>query len=327
MKKILLGILITLLLVNNLIVFAESDISVYVNDSPVDFDQKPIIENGRTLVPIRAVAEEMGANVTWDSNTKTAKITLDGKTAMLKVDINDMIFGTIANPDESKLIQLDVPPRIYNGRTLLPIRAVVESFGGSVEWIETAKRIYVTYEKGLGSYQKGIVTNNSFESEYFGLRFNLPSGYIMSTEKELLKLVDVAKNYANDEYIKNYDYSSANNVYEMMAVSLKNTNVIVLTEKIAFENITVEQYFDIVKENVAKIYPDFEFEFNDDIGSVDIAGQSYKKVIIIMSINGIKVNQEYYVRKIGDRMLSIAFSFTDENKDEKNTLLNAFKPY
>lgn len=327
MKKILLGILITLLLINSLIVFAESDISVYVNDKQIAFDQQPIVEDGRTLVPVRAIVENMGAIVDWESKTQTVKITLDGKTSVLRVDINDMIFGTIANPDESKLIKLDVPPRIYNGRTLLPIRAVVESFGGSVEWIETAKRIYVTYKKGLGSYQKGIVTNKSFESEYLGLRFKLPSGYIMSTEKELLKLVDVAKNYANDEYMKNYDYSSANNVYEMMAVSLKNTNVIVLTEKIPFENITVEQYFDAVKENVTKLYPDFEFEFIDDTESVDIAGQSYKKVIIIMSINGIKVNQEYYIRKIGDRILSIAFTFTDENKEEKNTLLNAFKPY
>ncbi len=97
-KKIISFILV-LVLCASLIVptFASSGVSVYLDGEKMQFDVEPIIVNGRTLVPMRAVLEKLGAEVLWDGATRTAMakkgdiemvITIDDAT-MYKLDFNE----------------------------------------------------------------------------------------------------------------------------------------------------------------------------------------------------------------------------------------------
>lgn len=106
------------------------NVDVYVNGEYVYFpDQKPFVDTktNRTYVPIRFVAEELGAKVDWDAQKMTAVIGRDGKTVTVTVGTN------IAYVD-NKLVTLDAVAMLVNQRTVVPLRFVSEALGEKVKW-------------------------------------------------------------------------------------------------------------------------------------------------------------------------------------------------
>lgn len=97
----------------------------------------PIVENGRTLVPIRAIIEAMGGDVKWDGETNTAVLTLGEDVITLVIGSETALF----NQEENTL---DVAPKIINDRTMLPVRFVAEKFNFNVDWNEQTRTITVT---------------------------------------------------------------------------------------------------------------------------------------------------------------------------------------
>ena len=91
------------------------------------FDVPPIIEDGSTLVPMRFLFEQMGADVEWDSETQTATATLDNKAVTFSIDnVNARI--------NNKPAKMDVPARLVNGKTMVPLRFLSENMGYDVDW-------------------------------------------------------------------------------------------------------------------------------------------------------------------------------------------------
>lgn len=110
--------------------FAEPDkneIKVTLNGKKLSFDQPPVIENGRTLVPLRAIFEALNAEVAWDGETQTVRAIRYGTYIELQIGSNEMKVN-----NEIKL--LDVPAKTINDRTMVPARAVAEAFGCNVRW-------------------------------------------------------------------------------------------------------------------------------------------------------------------------------------------------
>lgn len=121
---------------------AEDKISVKINGADVDFSQYdnvlPYIENDFTLVPIRAIAEGLGLEVSWNGDEE--KVTISGK-----VKISLVINSSAAEVDgESK--ELDIPARIVNDRTFVPLRFISENMGAKVEWHEDTRLITIDEE-------------------------------------------------------------------------------------------------------------------------------------------------------------------------------------
>ena len=135
---------------------AVDDITVTVNGETVVFDQQPIIVDGRTLVPIRAVCEKIGATVDWDSTSET--VTISKNTIVLKLTIGSSILQSSKGRDE-----LEVPPQIHNGRTLLPIRAVVEALGCDVDWDNDTRTVIINNDGSiavsLANTQVRVISN------------------------------------------------------------------------------------------------------------------------------------------------------------------------
>ncbi len=100
---------------------------IFVNNYFVDSDAAPVIENGRTLVPVRIISEKLGYNVNWDGATKTVEITGDAKTIKLNI-------GSSTYLDDGTEMPLDVGAKIVNSRTMVPIRLVSEAFSQKVIW-------------------------------------------------------------------------------------------------------------------------------------------------------------------------------------------------
>jgi len=113
-------------------------IVVLLNGEEINFaDQSPIIENGRTLVPLRAIFETMGATVDWNGATQTVTARRDEKIIQLTIGSTKAII-------DGKKYFLDVAPTIYDGRTLVPVRFVAESFDAYVWWEASTRTVAIT---------------------------------------------------------------------------------------------------------------------------------------------------------------------------------------
>lgn len=104
------------------------------------FTVDPVIENGRTLVPLRQVANALGYEVQWDAPNQ--KITLLGHnlqeedvTLVMKIGYNQATIN-------GQTVTMDVPPKIYSRSTMIPIRFVSESMGYFVKYKDGV--IYIT---------------------------------------------------------------------------------------------------------------------------------------------------------------------------------------
>ncbi|MBQ3038613.1 MAG: hypothetical protein IJD30_05490 [Clostridia bacterium] len=93
----------------------------------IETDNLTIINNGRTLVPLRAIFEALGASVDWNDETKT--VTSSYKNTTITMTVGQDFFYK-----NGTRIPLDVAPQITNSRTLVPVRAVAEAFNCEIKW-------------------------------------------------------------------------------------------------------------------------------------------------------------------------------------------------
>lgn len=103
-------------------------VKVFVEGKKPQFDVPPVIKDGRTLIPVRAIVNTMGASVDWDPETETVTIVKDDITITLQVGSNVVNV----NGEETTI---DVPATIIDGRTMVPGRFVSEAFNALVHWI------------------------------------------------------------------------------------------------------------------------------------------------------------------------------------------------
>ncbi|MFZ5649406.1 MAG: stalk domain-containing protein [Bacillota bacterium] len=102
-------------------------VKVYVNGKSTDFDVLPKIVEGRTLVPVRFIAEGLNANISYNGDTGT--VTVQGPRMSVKMKINSRT--ALVNGRE---VQLDVPATVENGRTIVPLRFISENFKCKVKF-------------------------------------------------------------------------------------------------------------------------------------------------------------------------------------------------
>ncbi|MFZ5987585.1 MAG: stalk domain-containing protein [Bacillota bacterium] len=108
------------------LVFAAAP-KVYIGEEEMVFDVYPVVENGRTLVPLRAIFEKLGAAVKWDAKTMTVTAVREDTELIMKI-------GSRTATRNGSTIELEVPAKIVDSRTLVPLRFVSESFGAAVYW-------------------------------------------------------------------------------------------------------------------------------------------------------------------------------------------------
>lgn len=97
----------------------------------------PVIIDGRTLVPIRAIVEELGGTVNWQESTQTVTLTYERNDIRLTIDNTSAYFN-------GEAYTLDAAPTIMNNRTMLPIRFISECFEFAVNWNPAGQLITIT---------------------------------------------------------------------------------------------------------------------------------------------------------------------------------------
>ena len=153
MKK-LLSVLLVLVLTAVLLVPAASaaggEVGVTINGVPIVFDDdsgRPFIDAaGRTQVPFRKTLELYGCTVSWDNAARAAVATRDGRTVRVPIGQPYLLIDGVRTP-------IDTTAVLLNGRTYLPIRAVLEAFGAQVSWDDDARCVVIGRYDRSGTVQ------------------------------------------------------------------------------------------------------------------------------------------------------------------------------
>lgn len=124
----------------------------------------PIIQNDRTLVPLRFIGESLGAEVNWDGDSSTVTIKRGNDTVVMAIGQNSFTVNGAGK-------YMDVPPQIIDGRTMVPLRAAAEAFSRKVYWDgeseiivigEQQNAFYPSCESGLLDYLENTLKTGSF---------------------------------------------------------------------------------------------------------------------------------------------------------------------
>lgn len=129
---------------------------IRVKNKEIKFDAPPVIKEGRTLIPVRAVTQGLGATVNWDEATNTVTITKNGITVVLVPDSAEVtVNGTKIN--------LDVPAVLISNRTFVPLRFLGEVFKDKVNYDEATGDIDVEEgnENEIGQGTEGPPPNTT----------------------------------------------------------------------------------------------------------------------------------------------------------------------
>jgi hypothetical protein len=116
---------------------AESKLHVVLQGAPVQFDADPFVENDRTLVPLRTLSEKLGFMVEWDAATQQITLTKFPNKVVLWV-------GKTEAEANGKRLTLEVAPKIVGNRTFVPLRFISEQLGANVYWNGEKSEIRVT---------------------------------------------------------------------------------------------------------------------------------------------------------------------------------------
>lgn len=171
-------------------VSAAGATSLVVDGTNVQTDVPPVIVDGRTLVPVRALFESLGATVDWDETTQTV-------TATKEDTVISMQIGSTAASVNGATQVLDVPAQTIEGRTMVPARFAAESLDARVLWDNNTQSAYI-----ITPEHKSLVV------EY--LDVGQADSMLLSSNGEYM-LIDAGNNEDGDdvvEYLKNAGVST-----------------------------------------------------------------------------------------------------------------------
>lgn len=170
-------------------VYAEEPIKIVINGNTVEPDAAPYIEDGTTMVPLRIIMENLGANVVWDGKEQSIRITKDDVNIRLQINNKTAMKNGVE-------IELRVAAALKNSRTFVPLRFIAESLGADVEWDSKSRTagisLYKIVKEGPVAFKDSGLEN--------GIRTALhkPQGDILAEELRKLTELQVEIGYKGD---------------------------------------------------------------------------------------------------------------------------------
>lgn len=185
MKKsgfILMLLIITL--ISAPISFAGGNISVHINGSELAMDEPPVIVNGRTLIPLRAIFEALNVTPQWDSATKTVSAKTNEIEMKLKIGSQDAVVN-------GKVIKLDTPGTLVNGRTMVPARFIAETLGANVDWDSNTRTVKITSADNISSTSTQTPNNKTVHANAYVHIKNFMNQFEKNKFNQVIKLGNI----------------------------------------------------------------------------------------------------------------------------------------
>lgn len=265
-------------------VYAGSNVSVKVNDTKVLFEQEPVIENGRTLIPLRGVFNALNCETEWQPATKTVVVKKGNDVVSLNIgDYNVYKNGKIS-------AKIDVPAKVINGRTMVPIRGVFELFDNYVGWNESERTVEIYSPDG-----------NNVDVDLKEISEKNKAGSILQN----CNTVEKSAVYSNGNSLKT-TYTKDQNDKLTISVSGSTINSYYTeADRIYYENFNANSYI------IADILGNSK-EYLDGYDSVGWSYTDDEKVVFAVENNG-----KYYIKtEISD--ISKISGFADDMELSEN---------
>ncbi|MBR1444698.1 MAG: copper amine oxidase N-terminal domain-containing protein, partial [Firmicutes bacterium] len=201
MKKILYILLITVFSLLFTLCAQAAEVTVYLNGSPVDFGRAaPEIKNSRVMLPFRDIAEAMGAEVTWDKETKQMCLLKNGRTVVHTLNENYIYVNGEAKAYDTSSDEV-------NGRTRMPVVMLAESLGASVSWDSETKSVYVSTTDSAKVITTMFSSNVVIDGE------TVTASVITTDAAERIKLVDTLTGNVINESYSSADYGDGKKIF------------------------------------------------------------------------------------------------------------------
>jgi Copper amine oxidase N-terminal domain len=195
MKRLIMVSLALLIFITSIqIPIYAQGISVFVYGDAVAFKSNPIVSDNRTLVPLREICNALDVDVVWDPKTQSITLTKDGVINILYINKK---LASKQYQGQNLSITLDVPPKVVNNITFVPLRYISESFEIKVAWDQTTQTAYIgEYDvPGKGEYfDFRQLKNHEFE-KYYEVYYKVEqTGTSISTKIETVPLRTLDEN-------------------------------------------------------------------------------------------------------------------------------------
>lgn len=179
----------------------------------------------------------------------------------------------------------------------------------------------VSGDEADDGYTRGKITDTTYESEWIGLRYELPEGFTMSSEKEMDAILEAGGELLYEDKVDDIvDYAKMVMVYEMMAKDRYGDVITLFVEQTKFDIDTYVAAIKLQMENVDTI----EVTMDDGV-TVEVGGVEFEKYSLVLDYGGMEVKEDYYLRKQGDRMICMLLGYSNDEAVEK--IMSGFSPY
>ncbi|MBQ4528802.1 MAG: peptidylprolyl isomerase [Clostridia bacterium] len=227
--------------------------SMYISDSDIakkTIDAKPYIENSRTMIPIRAVSENFGAEVSWNDAERKVTITADETIIELFIDSD---IAKVNGEDK----KLDTPPAIVDSRTMVPLRFISEALGKNVEYISASKQVLITDESPVMTINGERVTIDEFRAWATLLGYQLDPAYAEYIINDLSNTIMVTNLMAQEAEYNGYSLTEAQsleltNSISSMSEDIYKSSLIAPIAKLLSDDLIITHYID---DLAAEEYP------------------------------------------------------------------------
>jgi hypothetical protein len=247
-------------------------IKICLNGTYLSGDVAPVIENSRTLVPVRIVSEEIGARVNWDNEKQMVTVKADGNEIRLNIGSEE---ATIINSTGEKTESMGVAPFIKNERTMVPLRFIAEKLGLEVSWDDTERTIGLT-SKNVNQEVAGkaqiedymVAVNSSKEADisFYTNKVVKPQVKVLSKNDPVFKGEDKVKDDSLGEY--------------RLEILLYDTDVSkALRDKLGLETVKING--DNLLQSIRLAYPP-----DDSAMAIYLGCKAFPRVDLLVNDNG-----------------------------------------
>ena len=165
--------------------------------------------------------------------------------------------------------------------------------------------------------QRGTIDGNVYKSEYSGITFTKPDGWVFSTDEEIAEIMNIGSDMLDKSKFETAVAEIATTYDMMVNDPISGSSVSISYENLAVtnnEDKTLEEYVDVVL-NQLKNQTVIEYKFSDP-ESFSLCGESYTRVITTASYSGVEMTQAYYMRKIEDIVVGVIITAVNTELSE-----------
>ena len=143
MKKYIITLIVCIALVSSITALATDEITVTVNGEVLETPIAPQLVNDRTMLPMRAIFEKLGAQVTWFESDQIIFATKGNSLITLQIGTPTMSVQT-TDCSANNIVTLDTAPYIDGDYTLVPVRAIAEALSAQVDWSDETQTVSIS---------------------------------------------------------------------------------------------------------------------------------------------------------------------------------------